>query len=300
MFVFFDFLNESQNDHKKDKCVYTSVENFFSNQYLSEFYRVQRNSKNVVEFIQEILQCCILNAKSTANLDINQNFPSTGKTQAGVFDFDGTLTCGRINQTIWESIWISLGYCITDCQDLQLRFIRGEISHKEWCELTEKKFIERNLHKSILDNIAQKVKLLPGIKETFAMMEEKKIKIYIVSGSIYDVIKKVLGNSIYHYIDGIKANHFFYNDSGILLKIVGTKYDFEGKADYIREISAELHISTKDILFVGNSFNDRFAYISGAKTLCINPKETDPTDLVVWNNCIKDCRNLRDIEKYIL
>lgn len=296
---YFGFLSEKQNDYKKENRVYNTVENYFSEQYLSEFYRIRRNSKSVVEFIQETLQCCILNAKSSSNLDINQNFPSTGKTKVVVFDFDGTLTHGKLNQTIWENIWISLGYCITECQDLQLRFIRGDISHEEWCQITEHKFIERRLHKSSVDGIAQKIKLLPGVKETFAMLEKKEIKIYIVSGSIFDVIKKVLGNSVYHYVDGIKANHFFYSDNGILSKIVGTKYDFEGKADFIREISTELQISTKDILFVGNSFNDRFAYLSGARTLCINPKETDPTDLVVWNGCIKQCRNLRDIEEHI-
>ena len=34
----------------------------------------------------------------------------TGKTQAVIFDFDGTLTKDKLNHTTWESIWINLGY----------------------------------------------------------------------------------------------------------------------------------------------------------------------------------------------
>lgn len=297
---FFESLNERETDGKKAKCVYAAVENYFSDQYLSEFYRIQRNSEDVVEFIQNVLQYCVLSAKIDTVTDAgNTMYGSSGRTKVVVFDFDGTLTYGKTNRTTWESIWISLGYSITDCQNLQLRFMRGEFSHDEWCRLTEEKFVARHLHKDQVESIAKKIKLLPGVKEAFAMLEEKNIKIYIVSGSIFDVVKKALGSSTYHYVDGIKANYFFYNDSGILSKIVGTKYDFEGKADFLRDIARELQISTQDILFVGNSFNDRFAYQSGARTLCINPKNTDPTDFEIWNDCLDRCTNLKEIIEFI-
>ena len=297
---FFEALNKDQTDDKKENLVYSAVENYFSDQHLGEYCRIRRESEDIVGFIQNILQYCILNAKSEVLIDTKYTMHgSIGHTQVVVFDFDGTLTYGKTNQTTWESIWISLGYSITDCQNLQLRFMHGEFSHDEWCQLTEEKFVARHLHKTLVENIAKRIKLLPGVKETFARLEEKNIKIYIVSGSIFDVIKKALGSSVYHYVDGIKANHFFYNDNGTLSKIVGTKYDFDGKADFLREIATELQISTKDILFVGNSFNDRFAYQSGARTLCINPKNTDPTDFKVWNNCIYPCGNLLEIMRFI-
>ena len=63
--------------------------------------------------------------------------------------------------------------------------------------------------------------------------------------------------------------------------------------------ASELKISPADIWFVGNSVNDRFAYKSGAKTLCINPKLTDPTNQTVWNRCIPKCENLLEIFQYI-
>lgn len=297
---FFEMLNKSQKDDKKVIRVYATLEDYFSEQNLSDYYSIKERSTDVVDFIREILQYCSKNSKEKkiAERKCVVHVPS-GHTKAVIFDFDGTLTYGKTNRTTWESIWTSLGYDVSECQELQMRFMRGEFSHAKWCKLTEDKFVAKHLHKVDVENIAKKIKLLPGVRETFSALEKANIHIYIVSGSIFDVIKKVLYGSVYHYIDGIKANHFFYNDNGVLLKIVGTKYDFEGKADFIREIAEELEISTNDILFVGNSFNDRFAYQSGATTLCINPKDTDPTNCVVWNYCINDCKNLQEILNFV-
>lgn len=112
------------------------------------------------------------------------------------------------------------------------------------------------------------------------------------------VIRSVIGD-LYKYVDGIKANQFRFNQGGFLTEIVGTKYDFEGKAAFITEIALELNVSPKDILFIGNSVNDRFAHISGARTLCINPKLTDPTNRTIWNDCIQTCEDLTEIIKYL-
>lgn len=112
------------------------------------------------------------------------------------------------------------------------------------------------------------------------------------------VIRSVI-HPVYQYIDGIKANEFRFGDDGFLKEIIGTKYDFEGKASYISELSKELRVHPSDILFIGNSINDRFAYESGARTLCINPQLTDISDSKVWNACINSCRNLTEILDYI-
>lgn len=297
---FFEKLNQSQEDDKKAIRIYAVLENYFSEQNLSDYYLIKSRSTDVVDCIRETLKYCEVNSKGEKIAGVKYaTYTSSGHTKAVIFDFDGTLTYGKTNKTTWESIWESLGYDISECQELQMRFMKGEFSHAKWCKLTEDKFVARHLHKDDVENIAKKIKLLPGVRETFSTLEKSNVRIYIVSGSIFDVIKKVLYGSVYHYIDGIKANHFFYNDDDVLLKIVGTKYDFEGKADFIGKIAEELEISTSDILFVGNSFNDRFAYQSGATTLCINPRDTDPTDCVVWNYCINECKNLKEILKFV-
>lgn len=247
-------------------------------------------------FVGEILSFCKNVAKHKIAYNdylFNSAFP-TGNTQAIVFDFDGTLTKDKTNCTTWEKIWLSLGYSKRDCQELHKRYNNNEISHKEWCKITEERFIERGLRKENMEKIAAGIHLINGVKKTFKKISDKGIKIYIVSGSIDLIIKNVLGN-LNQYIKEVKANYFKFDSDGFLDEIVGTKYDFEGKAYFILQIAEELNISPKDILFVGNSINDKFAYRSGARTLCINPKLVDPSDKKVWQYYIEDCDNLEEV-----
>ena len=286
---------------RQDEQIYEEIKNFFAKQEaVSEYYNLRRLYPMMNQFSGEMLEVCYDIAKNKRSVIIKEhNYAKpTGKTQVVVFDFDGTLTSGKTNRTTWEGLWTSLDYDVKMCQDLHMRYDRNEITHAEWCKLTEEKFRERNLHRKTVENLASKIKLMQGTEETFQELQKRDIKIYIVSGSILLVIRSVIGD-LYKYVDGIKANQFRFNQGGFLTEIVGTKYDFEGKAAFITEIALELNVSPKDILFIGNSVNDRFAHISGARTLCINPKLTDPTNRTIWNDCIQTCEDLTEIIKYL-
>lgn len=297
-----DYLSRNiKCNSENDKGMYDEIEKLFAEQKMSNlYYSLRRLYPMMNHFAGEILSVSYDMAKNKYPMELYMydEAQPTGKTQVVVFDFDGTLTSGKTNKTTWERLWTSLDYDVKMCQDLHLRYDRNEITHTEWCKLTEQKFRERNLHRNMVDNIASKIKLMKGTRNTFQELQRRDIKIYIVSGSILTVIRSVLGN-LYQYVDGIKANQFRFNQSGFLTEIIGTKYDFEGKASFITEVAMELNISPKDILFIGNSVNDRFAHISGARTLCINPKLTDITNRTVWNDCIQTCEDLMEIIKYL-
>lgn len=295
------FKNNLPLNDIHDDQIYEKIHAFFEKQKVEHiFYSLRKLYPTMNVFAGEVLSACCDFAKnnlSSLHMESNEVQP-TGRTRAVIFDFDGTLTSGKTTRTTWESIWCSLGYDVKCCQELHLRFSRNEITHPQWCKLTEECFRQRNLHRQNIDKIASRIHLLKGVKATFQELQKRDIKIYIVSGSIMSVIRSVLGSN-YQYIDGIKANQFRYNESGFLTEIIGTKYDFEGKANFISEVAAELKISPKDILFVGNSINDQFVYVSGARTLCINPKLTDITNRTIWNECILECRDLREILPYV-
>lgn len=285
-----------------DKLVIGEISDVFTKEeMLHEYYRIRNAYPRINEFVGAILNFYYNAAKDKPNLDeiTETKTDKERNTRVVVFDFDGTLTDGKTNRTTWESIWTSLGYDVKECQDLHMKFNRKEISHEEWCKITEEKFRERRLHRDILENeIASKIHLIKGVRKTFNALDKKNIRIYIVSGSIYSVIKKTMG-SLVQYIYDVKANDFLWDEGGFLTQIIGTKYDFEGKAEFIFEISQRLNISPNDILFVGNSINDQFAYNSGVYTLCINPKLTDASNSKIWNDCIMTCDDLTDILNYL-
>ncbi len=259
---------------------------------------INEGTKNPAEIAEKALNTLYALAKGSLSPENKQKFPSCNKTKAVIFDFDGTLTVGKSNKTTWERLWTSLDYDISECQKLHRQFDEKKITHAEWCKLTEDKFVERHLHKNTLIDISDNIKLIDGIEETFQYLQSLDIKIFIVSGSIMFIIQRVLREYLC-YIEEIKANRFDFDENGFLTRIVGTQFDFEGKSKYIEKAAEELEISPQDILFVGNSINDRFAYYSGARTLCINPFLTDITNKVVWNDCLQTCRSLTEIKKYL-
>lgn len=257
-------------------------------------------SPNIAKYICTMLKQYYTHEKTRSpySVDFPNHHKSTGHTRAVVFDFDGTLTNTK-SLTTWESLWKMLEYDVQECRDLHRRYDRGEFSHQQWCDKTAERFIERRLTRQQVLELAKKTKLIKGCKKTLQIMIDRNIKLFIVSGSINEIIKSVLG-SAHSFFTEVKANEFIFDtQTSILTRIIGTKYDFEGKANYINHIANKLGIATSDILFVGNSNNDMWAYQSGAHTLCINPTLTNYHDDTIWHNTIVECKDLTEILLYI-
>lgn len=224
----------------------------------------------------------------------SETVESCGKTKAVVFDFDGTLTVPNNGNTIWEELWVRLGYKREECVKLQQAYLAGEITHPEWCKRTCDAFKQRGMTKSLLEDLAKEVHLLNNVEELFTSLEKNDIRIFIVSGSIKRVIREVLRGSLQH-IERICANEMEFKKDGSLHKIIATPYDFETKARFVLELARELDCSTKDIVFVGNGENDTFVKQTGAVTVCMNPRWTNPLDKKIWDKWLTDCDDANKI-----
>jgi phosphoserine phosphatase len=127
------------------------------------------------------------------------------------------------------------------------------------------------MKESLLRRIAGEIELIDGTRETLELIKSRGVRLYIVSGSIKQIIRIVLGD-LYDLFDEVKANEIGFDSAGNLKRIEGTRYDFEGKAQFLRNIISEHGLSELEVLFVGNSLNDIYASRSGARTLCVNPQ----------------------------
>lgn len=93
------------------------------------------------QYVAAALQHCYNSGKGA--LGVKKLAEATGKTQIVVLDFDGTLTERHSAGSTWEAIWIALGYDVSVCRQLHGRYTDREISHAEWCRITEKNFRKR-------------------------------------------------------------------------------------------------------------------------------------------------------------
>lgn len=212
------------------------------------------------------------------------------------FDFDGTLTYTSLN--FWKKLWSSLGYSIKEGSYYKNLFhdaYSGKLTHQEWCDKCCTKFQEAGLNQEKLIDLAQTIDLMDGFEETVKALKEMGYVLFIVSGNIRQVIDENLGECT-KYFDGIYANDFIFDADGNLEKIVGTKYDNEGKAHLIRLISSITETPTSEFWFVGNGGNDEWVYTTGCKTLLINPFDTKHHENQnVWHKQVKKLTNLKQI-----
>jgi HAD superfamily phosphoserine phosphatase-like hydrolase len=213
-----------------------------------------------------------------------------------IFDFDGTLTVQK-DRTTWEAIWEKLGYTVEDCARLHRDFTNGVIDHQEWCERTCEAFNRCGISERILATVAADIKLMPGVAECLELLQDKGIEMHILSGSIEQIIHHVLG-ALASKITHIQANSFKFAGK-VLSYIQGTDFDFEGKAAYVANLMQLKGLAQTDILFVGNSSNDRWVSRSGVTTLCVNPHFTDGNDEKEWLYCIREMHDFREILKFV-
>ena len=226
------------------------------------------------------------------------NLKLSFQTKAVVFDFDGTLTDPGDHTTTWEKIWVALGYPKEMCFDLHTRYQQKEFTHDEWCKRTLEKFAAAGLIRERVIELAARIRLVDGVAQTVAKLRSQGLKLFILSGSIKLIIRQVLGDLIREF-EEVKANELVFDELGRLVRIEGTRYDFEGKALFIKRIIQDYDLSPSDVLFVGNDCNDIFASQSGARTLCVNARLTDPANKEHWTYAIGELNDLHQIMQYV-
>lgn len=239
-----------------------------------------------------------IHRKAGTNRSYQSQLPFSVNTRAVVFDFGGTLTQPTLGPNTWERLWASVGYSNRETGKLHRDYMDRRITHQQWCDKTAVKLKEAGFTRHHLEQVAATIRPMPGLHETIDELRRKGIGLYIVSGNIREIIRMVLGQEFIHF-DEIKANDMLFEPDGLIREIRGHDFDFEGKADFLRRIFRERHCEPLEVLFVGNSLNDTWAIRSGARTLCVNPSETDPYDRRVWNYSLRPMENLTEILHYI-
>ncbi len=218
--------------------------------------------------------------------------------KAVVFDLDGTLTHKSKNS--WKAIWESLGYT-TDKESyfasLYIAYIKEQITHQQWCDLTCEAFRAKFMHESLLKELSKNIVLIGNFNSAMEKIKSNGCTVHLASGNINQLVYHILEDKV-RFFDSINANNMVFDENGYLSEIQGTNFDFEGKAKLINEIAKKYQISTSEILFVGNSDNDEWAYTTGCHTLCINPDLTNPDDKKIWHHSLGFTNDLGQVADF--
>lgn len=220
------------------------------------------------------------------------------ETKAVVFDFGGTLTRSMSSRSTWERMWELVGYTSHDAGHLHRQFLEKRITHQQWCDVTAERLREKGFSRQHLKRIADSIELLPGVEATVRSLRDRGIQVHIVSGSIREIVADVLG-PLFPLFSSIMANEITFDSAGLIRDIRGTKFDFEGKARYLKRVAQDLNCQPIEVLFVGNSLNDSWANQSGARTLCVNPVDVDFSNTSIWCDYIREMSSVEEILRFV-
>ena len=219
--------------------------------------------------------------------------------KAIVFDFDGTLTKSRKGSNCWYEVWKYIDDLEYD-DFLYSKYKRKEIDDETWMKLIIKRYKEKDVQRVYLHEISKKLELLPETRETLKKLYENGVKIFVLSGGIKQIIEDVFKREkVDEFITAIETYDLIFDNNGKLINYRRPSlHNLENKSEYIELIKNQYNFKSEDILFVGNGSNDEMVYLSGARTLCINPDDTDSSNKTIWHHQIENCENLSEILKF--
>jgi phosphoserine phosphatase len=252
------------------------------------------------DFIAKFVMFYMVNKPKKQSLDGGKTLLMDFRpdTKAVVFDFGGTLSHVASSLSTWERMWVSVGYSTADAGHYLRLFVDKKISHQDWCDVTARRLAERGFSEAHFQAIINEIRPVKGVSEAIGALRAQNTLIYIVSGSVKQIIISVLGEHIFSMFEEVKANEMIFGRDSIISTIRGHSYDFEGKAEFVRRVIREQKCNPLDVLFVGNSLNDSWASESGARTLCVNPADVDFTDTRIWTDHIRVMDDLREILRF--
>ena len=164
-----------------------------------------------------------------------------------VFDLDGTLTRER---SIWEYIHKCLGRWYGFAEKYQERFLAGEISYEQFCELDA--LVWKGMKVEQLLSIVETVPFHDGVAELIHYLKEKRLMLTMVSSGL-----SVLSNWVHQkYGFDYSISNDLLQENGILTGKVRIQVYFDKKAEWVKRILGRFEIRPEETIAIGDSRGD--------------------------------------------
>jgi HAD superfamily phosphoserine phosphatase-like hydrolase len=191
------------------------------------------------------------------------------------FDIDGTLLQGDYYKWSWPLVWSHLGYSDNDRRDLMNKYLQvikaggsgWHDAYRKWCDESAVHFKRQGLKRSDFAAITSGLRPVIGLRETIRQLKAAGMKLAIISGGIDQFITEKLSDYQDEF-DYVHVNKFLFDGEGLFTRIEPTHYDFKGKLNAVLEICGNSGLTTEQVVFVGDGFNDVALVGKVGRTIC--------------------------------
>ena len=129
--------------------------------------------------------------------------------------------------------------------------MRGEIDFRT--SLSERVALLKGLHVSVIQEVRSEISLSVGAQQMLDSLQAAGHKVGIISGGFENVIAPILENVRVNYF---RANTLEVKNELLTGKTIGPIVDRVAKAEYLKELAAELSIPLERTVAIGDGAND--------------------------------------------
>ena len=199
------------------------------------------------------------------------------------FDLDGTLTQER---SIWEYIHKQLGKWYGFAEEYQKKFLAGEISYEEFCQLDAQ--VWKGTRVEELVEIAKTVPFHPGVDELINYLKQKGLKLSMVSSGL-----SLLSDWVHQrYGFDYSISNDLLHENGILTGKVKIRVYYDKKAKWVKRILKRFKARPEEVIAIGDSKGDIDMFEMVGFSVAINSSCRDLEEIATV--CVQS-KNLVDI-----
>ena len=129
--------------------------------------------------------------------------------------------------------------------------MRGEIDFR--ASLTERVALLKGLHVSVIQEVRAEISLSVGALQMIDSLQAAGHKVGVISGGFENVIAPILESARVNYF---RANTLEVENELLTGKTIGPIVDRVAKAEYLKELAAELTIPLERTVAIGDGAND--------------------------------------------
>jgi phosphoserine phosphatase len=164
-----------------------------------------------------------------------------------LFDLDGTLTKEK---SIWQYIHVKLGKWYGFADRFQERFLAGDISYEQFCELDAQ--VWKGMRVEELMKIVETVPFYPGVDELINHLKKKGLKLGMVSSGL-----SVLSDWVHRrYGFDYSVSNDLIHENGTLTGKVRIQVYYDQKAAWVGKILNQFGVRPEESIAIGDSLGD--------------------------------------------
>jgi len=206
------------------------------------------------------------------------------------FDLDGTLVDDTV--FIWKTLHDTFATDPAARKKAHQDFFAGKISYKKWFEHDLKLLVQAGATQDRIHRVLTTLKPMTGAAEILTELKGRGHKLAIVSGSLDIVIDHLFERT---WFDHLLINRIHFDEQGRIAGGEHTPYDFDGKADGLRELARREQIPMSATAFVGDNDNDLWIAKAAGLSIAFNCKSEELRQICHLEVRSRDLRDLGSI-----